>query len=101
MIDLDAIRRDNPLPEVAGRVVSLRRAGAEWSACCPFHRDRTPSFRIYDGGRRFHCFGCGATGDVLDFVQRAYGTILPEAAKLLGDGGAAGADASRGKRRSP
>jgi len=86
MIDLDAIRRDNPLPEVAGRIVPLRRVGAEWSACCPFHRDRTPSFRIYDSGRRFHCFGCGATGDVLDFVQRAYGTSLPEAAKLLGDG---------------
>jgi DNA primase len=86
MIDLDAIRRDNPLPEVAGRVVPLRRAGDEWSACCPFHRDRTPSFRIYDSGRRFHCFGCGATGDVLDFVQRAYGTSLPEAARLLGAG---------------
>ena len=47
MIDLDAIRRDNPLPEVAGRIVPLRRVGAEWSACCPFHRDRTPSFRIF------------------------------------------------------
>jgi DNA primase len=52
--------------------------------CCPFHSDRSPSFTIFDGGRRFHCFGCGASGDVLDFVQRAYGVSLPEAARMLG-----------------
>lgn len=86
MIDLDTLRRDNPLAEVAARVVALRTAGAEWVACCPFHADRSPSFTIYDGGRRFHCFGCGAGGDVLDFVQRAYAVTLPEAARMLTTG---------------
>ncbi|OYZ08257.1 MAG: hypothetical protein B7Y36_17345 [Novosphingobium sp. 28-62-57] len=86
MADLDAIRRDNPLPEVAGKLVALRQAGKEWLACCPFHADRSPSFTIFDGGQRFHCFGCGASGDVLDFVQRAYGVALPEAARMLGAG---------------
>jgi DNA primase len=86
MIDLDTLRRDNPLAEVAARVVALRTAGAEWVACCPFHADRSPSFTIYDAGRRFHCFGCGAGGDVLDFVQRAYAVTLPEAARMLGAG---------------
>ena len=71
MIDLESIRRSNPLQDIAGRLVPLRAAGEEWTACCPFHADRSPSFTIYDAGRRFHCFGCGATGDVLDFVQRA------------------------------
>lgn len=84
--DLDAIRRDNPLPDVAGRLVPLKAAGREWKACCPFHPDRSPSFTIYDGGRRFMCFGCGASGDVLDFVQRAHGVNLPEAARMLGAG---------------
>lgn len=85
-LDLDAIRRANPLPAVAAKVTRLRLAGREWIACCPFHADRSPSFTIYEGGARFHCFGCGATGDVLDFVQRAYGVALPEAARMLGAG---------------
>lgn len=83
MIDVQAIRRDHPLPEIAGRLVQLRRSGQEWTGCCPLHPDRTPSFTIYDEGRRFHCFGCGATGDVLDFVQRAWSVTLPEAARML------------------
>lgn len=85
-LDLDAIRRDNRLPDIAAPVMALRPAGNEWVACCPFHADRSPSFTIFDGGRRFHCFGCGASGDVLDFVQRSYGVALPEAARMLGAG---------------
>lgn len=85
-LDLEAIRRAHPLPDVAGRIVRLRRSGDEWLACCPFHADRTPSFTIYDGGTRFKCFGCGEGGDVLDFVRRVYDVTLPEAARRL-DGG--------------
>jgi len=88
-LDLDAIRRDNPLPEVAAKLVALRPAGHEFKACCPFHADRSPSFTVYrDGGGtwRFHCFGCGAAGDVLDLVQRAYAVGLAEAARMLGGG---------------
>lgn len=83
-LDLDAIRRDNPLPDVAGAVVDLKPAGREWKACCPFHSERTPSFTIFDGGQRFHCFGCGAHGDVLDFVQQLHGVGLRDAAQMLG-----------------
>ena len=86
MIDIHAIRRDNPLPDVAGNVVALKPSRTEWLGCCPFHAERTPSFTIFAGGERFHCFGCGASGDVLDFVQRSYGVTLPEAARLLGAG---------------
>ena len=59
-LNLDAIRAANPLPSVAAGVVKLKRAGREWKACCPFHSEKTPSFTIYSGGRRFMCFGCGA-----------------------------------------
>lgn len=84
MIDIHAIRAANPLPDIAAKLVALRPAGHEWVACCPFHADRSPSFTIYDGGTRFHCFGCGASGDVLDFVQRAYDVDMIGAARLLG-----------------
>lgn len=85
-LDLEAVRRENPLPTVAGNLVSLRKVDREWIGCCPFHADRSPSFTIYDNGQRFHCFGCDASGDVLDFVQRAYRLNLPEAARMLAGG---------------
>jgi len=85
-LDLDAIRRDHPLPEVVGAVVPLKRVGNELKACCPFHAEKSPSFTIYHGGARFHCFGCGAGGDVLDFVMRSSGVGLRDAAELLTGG---------------
>lgn len=66
--------------------VKLVRAGRELKGCCPFHPDKSPSFTIYADDRRFQCFGCGAEGDVLDFVQRAYGVKLLDAIEML-DGG--------------
>jgi DNA primase len=86
MLDLDAIRRAHPLPAVVGAVVKLQRAGKEYKACCPLHADRTPSFTIYDGGQRFQCFGCGAGGDVLDFLQQLHSVSLREAADMLTGG---------------
>ncbi len=88
---LDRIRSGFSLSAVADRAgVKLHRAGNEWKACCPFHADRTPSFTIYSSDRRFMCFGCGAEGDVLDFIRRAYRVGLIEAARML-DSGALGA----------
>lgn len=83
MIDIQAIRTANPLPSVAGAQICLQRAGSEWKGCCPFHADRSPSFTIFAGGERFHCFGCGASGDVLDYVSRLYGLGMIEAARVL------------------
>ena len=86
LLDLEALRRANPLPSIVGASVMLSRAGGEWKACCPFHEDRSPSFTIFASGERFHCFGCGATGDVLDFIQRAHGVGLRDAADMLAGG---------------
>lgn len=85
-MNIDSIRAGNPLPAVAGAIIKLQRAGNEWKACCPFHADRSPSFTIFDGGNRFHCFGCGASGDVLDFLQLLHGVGLQDAAALLDSG---------------
>ncbi|SFO02361.1 Toprim domain-containing protein [Sphingomonas sp. OK281] len=82
------IRDRFPVSGVASKAgVKLIRAGREWKACCPFHPDNTPSFTVYADDRRAHCFGCGWSGDVLDFVQQAYGVKLPAAIDML-DGGA-------------
>lgn len=86
LLDLSAIRARHPLPAIVGASVKLHRAGNEWKACCPLHADRSPSFTIYEGGERFHCFGCGAGGDVLDYLQRAHDVGLHEAVAMLEGG---------------
>lgn len=86
MIDIHAVRRDNPLQAIAGAQVQLHRSGNEWKGCCPFHADRSPSFTIFADGERFHCFGCGASGDVLDYVMHLYGLGMVDAAQRLGAG---------------
>ena len=85
-LDIDALRRAHSLPDVVAGVTKLQRAGNEWKACCPLHQDRSPSFTIFDNGHRFQCFGCGAQGDVLDFVQQLHGVGLREAAEMLAGG---------------
>jgi DNA primase len=72
------------LAEVAGRYATLKRRGAaEWWACCPFHGDRTPSFKVDARRQRFRCFGCGAGGDVLDFLAAAENLDAGAAVRLL------------------
>ena len=50
-------------------------------ACCPFHNERNPSFKVYED--HYHCFGCGAHGDHTDFVEKLYGVSNIEAAKKI------------------
>lgn len=86
--DTDALRRDVPLSDyLPSRGVELKPEGREWRACCPFHTEKTPSFTVRvgrDGAQRYHCFGCGVQGDVVDFVTRFDGVSFPEACEQLG-----------------
>lgn len=88
MADLDEIRRTNRLADVAWQMgVKLEKDGNEHRACCPFHQENTPSFTIFtgkDGTDRFNCFGCGAKGDVIDFVQQLKGVDWKSAVEILG-----------------
>ncbi|MFS2179056.1 CHC2 zinc finger domain-containing protein [Rhizobium pisi] len=88
MTDVERVRREICLSDVAaGHGLALKRAGREFVACCPFHAEATPSFTIFPGKdhvERFHCFGCGAHGDVIDFVRKIKGIDLPEALGVLG-----------------
>ena len=83
----EEVRRSTRLSSIAAKSLKLTRAGREWKACCPFHADRTPSFTIYADDRRFMCFGCGAEGDLLDFLMRLHGIGLLDALAMV-DGGA-------------
>ncbi len=66
---LDELRNRLSLSEIIGRRVRVTRAGREFKACCPFHHEKTPSFTINDDKQFYHCFGCGAHGDVIKFVM--------------------------------
>jgi len=85
---LDEIRARVALADVVGRRVRLQRKGREHVGLCPFHNERTPSFAVVEDKGFFHCFGCGAHGDVIGFVMRTENLSFPEAvAKLAQDAG--------------
>ncbi len=87
-VDLAALKSRHPLGntvEAAG--VELSGRGRVRQGVCPFHREAQGSFTVYGDTERWWCFGCGAGGDVLDFVQRADGVGLPEACRRLDVGG--------------
>jgi DNA primase catalytic core len=85
---LDDIRSRVTLSDVVSRRVKLIRRGREHTGLCPFHNEKTPSFTVNDDKAFFHCFGCGAHGDVITFVMRTEGLTFPEAIeKLAGEAG--------------
>jgi DNA primase len=81
--DIDALRQQADIVAVIGDYTSLRRAGKSFKGLCPFHTERTPSFTCTPAGNFFHCFGCGASGDIYDFLQRVEGLDFPEAVETL------------------
>ena len=90
-IDIEQLKRRNPIAEVVRRHgVELRGQGRRLTGRCPFHEDRTPSFCVYPETESFHCFGCGAAGDVIDFVRRTEGLGFREAVLRLGGGASGG-----------
>jgi DNA primase len=78
---LDELRGRTPLAALIGRRVKLSRSGRNWTACCPFHTEKTPSFYIYEDG--YHCFGCGAHGDAISFVMQSQGAGFMDAVEML------------------
>ena len=72
------------ITEVVGQRVHLRKTGREYTGRCPFHADKTPSFSVSEEKGLFHCFGCGKSGDVFDFIMGLDGLTFPEARHVLG-----------------
>ncbi len=80
---LDELRSRLTLSEIIGRKVKLVRAGREFKGCCPFHREKTPSFTVSDDKHFYHCFGCGAHGDAVGFLMQYDNLAFPEAVEIL------------------
>ncbi len=65
----DELRARIPLSDIIGKRMKLTRAGREYKGCCPFHKEKTPSFTVNDVKGFYHCFGCGAHGDSIGFLM--------------------------------
>jgi DNA primase len=85
MSQIREIKEANNIVEVIGERIRLDSSGINFRACCPFHGEKTPSFFVNPGLQRYRCFGCGANGDVLDFLQNFEGVTFYEALKTLAD----------------
>ena len=93
---LDELRARVPISGIVGRRVKLLRRGREHTGLCPFHNEKTPSFTVSDDKGFYHCFGCGAHGDVISFVKETEGLSFPEAVERLA--GEAGLEVPRASR---
>ncbi|MEA3468627.1 MAG: DNA primase [Thermodesulfobacteriota bacterium] len=82
--DLPArIKEQADIVQVIGECVELKRAGVRFLGLCPFHNEKTPSFSVHPGQQFFHCFGCGASGDVFEFQMKYHNLDFPTAMKEL------------------
>lgn len=75
----------NDIVSLVSSYVSLKKSGSGYMGCCPFHREKTPSFHVSSDKQLYHCFGCGAGGSVIQFVMAAENLDFPDAIKLLAE----------------
>jgi DNA primase len=80
---LDDIRFRNDIVDVIGSYFHLQRTGSGFKACCPFHKEKTPSFHVNQQRQIFHCFGCGAGGNVFRFIMQHEGQDFTGAVRML------------------
>lgn len=74
---------DDILSVIQGYVPDLKKTGKNWSACCPFHNEKSASFTVEPGKGFFYCFGCGASGRAVDFVMEHQGLDFPSAVRSI------------------
>jgi len=80
----EALKQQADIVRIVGDYVKLKKAGAQnFSGLCPFHNEKTPSFSVHATRQFYHCFGCGASGDVFSFVQKVENITFPEAVRLI------------------
>lgn len=82
---IEEVRSRNDIVDVIGGYVSLKHKGNTYSACCPFHHEKTPSFHVSRDKQMYHCFGCGVGGNVYTFIMEYENFSFPEAVKMLAD----------------
>ena len=80
---VDEIKSRCNIVDVIGQVVSFKKTGGNYKGLCPFHNEKTPSFVVSETKQIFSCFGCGASGDVLEFMQKYYNLDFRESVERL------------------
>ena len=81
----DDVRNQADIIRVVSDYVTLKKRGANYIACCPFHSEKTPSFNVHPGKGIFKCFGCGAGGSIFDFIMQIEGCAYPEAVRIVAE----------------
>lgn len=79
------VKESNDIVSVVSKYVTLNRKGKTWWANCPFHYEKTPSFAVNEQEQYYHCFGCGVSGDIFNFVQHLESCEFMDALKILAD----------------
>lgn len=82
---IQQIRDNNDIESVIGSYVELKRRGKNLVGLCPFHNEKTPSFTVYPDTASYYCFGCGAGGEVINFIRNIENLDFVESVKLLAD----------------
>src|SRR5919204_4847945 len=82
---IDRLKDAVDMVELVGARSDLRRQGARWTGLCPFHDERTPSFSVNAEHKLYHCFGCGASGDAIRFVEETEALDFRGAVEFLAD----------------
>lgn len=80
---VDEVRERADIVQIASRYVTLRKVGSRHWGLCPFHSEKTPSFQVHEDKQIYHCFGCGASGDVFSLRMRYDGLDFPDAVRAL------------------
>lgn len=82
---IDEIREGNDIVDVIGSYVKLTKRGSNYIGLCPFHREKTPSFSVNRDNQFYHCFGCGASGNVISFIMNHENYSFVDSIKLLAE----------------
>jgi DNA primase len=82
---IDQVRQASSIVEIASQYTTLKRRGRKWVGLCPFHTEKTPSFTLDEDKQLYHCFGCGAGGDIFSLVMEKESLNFPEALRYLAE----------------